>query len=73
VPQDLHLDDPHLELDGDALQMLVQRRVRARAQRADSAVTVDGETLARWAQEELSSVVEELAWAHMLMHGRLLS
>lgn len=69
----LHLDNPQIELDGAALDVMVERRVRARAARADSAVPLDSETLTRWAREELDAVVQELAWAHLLMHGRLLS
>lgn len=73
MAQALHLHTPELEIDGDALQTLVQRRIHARARRADSAVEVDAKTLARWAQEELSSVLEELAFAHVLAHGRVLN
>lgn len=69
----LHLDNPQLELDGDALDTLVGRRVRARVARADAAVQLDDETIARWAREELDSVVQELAYAHLLVHGKLLS
>jgi hypothetical protein len=69
----LHLDNPHVEIDGEALDVLVGRRVKARAARADSAVELDTETLTRWAREELDRLVEELVRAHVLTHGRVLS
>jgi hypothetical protein len=73
VFENLHLPEAEIEVDGEALEKLVNDRVRARAARADVAVAIDTPTLERWAREELESVVADLARAHLLAHGRVLN
>jgi hypothetical protein len=73
VFENLHLTQAEIEFDGEALQKVVNERVRARAARADAAVQIDAATLARWTREELESVVADFAWAHLLAHGRVLN
>ena len=59
-----HVMEPEVqvvEIDAEALQTSLEKRLRARAARADSAVELTAETLQRWVQEELQSLLEELA------------
>ena len=53
----------HLELslDADSLEQSLERRLRARAARADSAVRITPEMLEHWVAEELELLVGELA------------
>lgn len=62
-----------LQLDADAVWQTVDRRLRARAARADSAVALTPETIERWAREELEAVVGEHAYAHLLAHRGMLN
>jgi hypothetical protein len=56
----------HLELtvDADSLEQSLERRLRARAARADSAVRITPEMLQHWVEEELELLVGEIAVAH---------
>lgn len=58
------MDPTEIHLDAEVLQASLNRRIQARAARADSGVEISGETLRRWAEEELESLVRELAHAH---------
>jgi hypothetical protein len=60
-------------LDTDVLQASLERRLRARAARADSAVEITRETLERWLQEEFASVVAEHALVQAVAHGHALN
>jgi hypothetical protein len=60
-------------LDADALQASLERRLRARVARADSAVDINPETLERWLQEEFAAVVAEHAFAHAVASDRVLN
>jgi hypothetical protein len=62
-----------VEIDADMLGLALERRLRDRAARADSAVEITPETLNRWAQEELHQLVVEFAEAHVLAHARVLN
>jgi len=55
-----------VEIDAEVLQTSLEKRLRARAARADSAVELTAETLQRWVQEELRSLLEELAMVQEL-------
>jgi hypothetical protein len=65
------MDPTEIHLDAEILQASLNRRIQARVARADSAVEISGETLRRWAEEELESLVRELAHAHYVSHGPL--
>lgn len=65
------MDPTEIHLDAEALQVSLNRRIQARVARADSAVDISGETLRRWAEEELEALVRELAHAHFVAHGPL--
>ena len=58
-----------VEIDAEVLQTSLEKRLRARAARADSAVELTAETLQRWVQEELHSLLEELALVQELSIG----
>jgi hypothetical protein len=60
-------------LDSDALQASLEKRLRARVARADSAVEITPETLERWLQEEFAAVVAEHAFAHAIATERVLN
>jgi hypothetical protein len=60
------MDPTEIHLDAEVLQASLNRRIQARVARADSAVEISGETLRRWAEEELESLVRELAFAHFV-------
>lgn len=62
--------DLAIEVDAEALEANLDRRLRARVERADSAVTISPELLRRWAQEEFAALVQELADLHSLAHRR---
>jgi hypothetical protein len=62
-----------LQLDADALELSLEKRLKARAARADCAVRITPEMLRHWVQEELELLVGELATAHNLAHGRQLN
>lgn len=62
-----------VEIDAEALQTSLEKRLRARAARADSAVELTAETLQRWVQEELHALLEELALVQGLAAGRSLN
>jgi len=62
-----------VEIDAEALQTSLETRLRARAARADSAVELTAETLQRWVQEELRSLLEELAVVQELAGGNSLN
>ena len=62
-----------LQLDADVVWQSVERRLKARAARADSAVALTPETIQRWAREELEAVIGEHAYAHLMAQGRGLS
>jgi predicted kinase len=62
-----------VEIDAEALQTSLEKRLRARAARADSAVELTAETLQRWVQEELRSLLEELAVVQELAGGNSLN
>ena len=62
-----------LQLDADTVWQTVERRLKARAARADSAVELTPETIQRWAREELEAVIGEHAYAHIAARDRGLS
>ncbi len=62
-----------VEIDAEALQTSLERRLRARAARADSAVELTAETLQRWVQEELRALLEELALVQELAGTRVVN
>jgi hypothetical protein len=62
-----------LELDADALEASLEKRIKERAARADCAVRITPEMLQHWVQEELELLVGELAAAHALVHKRWLN
>lgn len=71
-----HVMEPEVqvvEIDAEALQTSLEKRLRARAARADSAVELTAETLQRWVQEELHSLLEELALVQELAGVRVLN
>jgi hypothetical protein len=65
----MHLEP--VEVDAEALQLSLEKRLRARVARADVAVELTPETLQRWVVEEFESLVEEFAIAHALAHGKV--
>lgn len=65
------MDPTEIHLDAEVLQGALNRRIQARVARADSAVEISGEVLRRWAEEELESLVRELAFAHFATRGPL--
>lgn len=62
-----------LQLDADELEQSLEKRLKARAARADSAVRITPEMLQHWVQEELELLVGELAAAHKLVHAHSLN
>ena len=62
-----------LQLDADELEQSLEKRLKARAARADSAVRITPEMLQHWVQEELELLVGELAAAHNRMHAHALN
>ncbi len=62
-----------VEIDAEALQSSLEKRLRARAARADSGVELTAETLQRWVQEELHSLLEELAIVQELAGTRVVN
>lgn len=62
-----------LQLDADELEQSLEKRLKARAARADSAVRITPEMLQHWVQEELELLVGELAAAHSVVHGHKLN
>jgi hypothetical protein len=62
-----------LQLDADELEQSLEKRLKARAARADSAVRITPEMLQHWVQEELELLVGELAAAHNLVQARRLN
>ena len=54
-----------LHLDADELEESLEKRLKARAARADSAVELTPEMLQHWVQEELELLVGELAIAEL--------
>ena len=54
-----------LQLDADELEESLEKRLKARAARADSAVELTPEILHHWVQEELELLVGELAIAEL--------
>jgi hypothetical protein len=69
----MQFSDTSLVLDADALQASLERRLRARVARADSAVEITSDTLERWLQEEFAAVVAEHAFAHAVANDRPLN
>jgi hypothetical protein len=59
-----------VEVDADALEASLTKRLRARAARADSAVQITPEVLAEWVREELEALMTEIAWFHTLARAR---
>jgi len=66
-------EQAEVEIDAEMLGLALQRRLRDRAARADSAVPINPETLNRWAEEELTQLVAEFAQVHVLAHGKVLN
>ena len=62
-----------VELDAQALQLSLEKRLKARAARAEIAVQITPETLQRWVVEEFEQLVEEFAVAHTLAHGKVMN
>jgi hypothetical protein len=62
-----------LQLDADELEQSLEKRLRARAARADSAVRITPEMLQHWVQEELELLVGELAAAHSRAYAHTLN
>jgi hypothetical protein len=69
----MQFSEASIVLDADLLQMSLERRLRARAARADSAVEITAETLERWLQEEFAAVVAEHAFAQAVANDRALN
>jgi hypothetical protein len=61
------------DLDMDALQQALEKRLKARAARADAAVEINAETLHRWVEEELETLVSEYLVAHELANAVVLN
>ncbi len=55
------------------LEASLEKRLQARAARADSAVELTPNTLNRWLQEELAALMQELASLHALANGSALN
>lgn len=53
-------------MTSDVIERTLERRLRERALRADSAVELTPETIERWIREELETIVRELALAREL-------
>jgi hypothetical protein len=62
-----------LQLDADELEQSLEKRLKARAARADCAVRITPEMLQHWVQEELELLVGELAAAYNFAHARSLN
>ena len=62
-----------VQVDMAQLEASLEKRLQARAARADSAVELDPGTLNRWLSEELSALMHELAEQHALANGSVLN
>ena len=69
----IHLTLPSVGIDPEALGVALERRLQARALRADSAVEITPELLGAWAHEELEALVAELAHLRSVANARLTS
>ncbi len=49
----------NLDLDPEAVEKVIRRRLRARAARADCGVKLGAATLQRWAAEEFRYIVDK--------------
>ena len=56
----LQLELPDSDVDAELLSHALERRLQARAARADAAVEITPELVSTWAKEELSTLVTEL-------------
>jgi hypothetical protein len=62
-----------VQVDMAQLEASLEKRLQARAARADSAVELNPSTLNRWLQEELAALMQELARMHALANGAVLN
>jgi hypothetical protein len=60
-------------MNNDLIGRALERRLRDRALRAESQVELNAETIERWVQEELESLMREHAFAQHVAGGRHLS
>ena len=56
----IHLSLPSVGVDPEALGLALERRLQARAARADSGVEITPDLLSTWAREELDALVAQV-------------
>ncbi len=67
----MQLEHSELPVDAEKLQLSLEKRLRARAARAEKEVELTPEMLERWIQEELEALMAEYALARDLAYGRI--
>ncbi len=71
--QFLQVELPEGDIDVEMLGHALERRLQARAARADSGVTITPELVSDWAREELSALVAEIRELRLQSATRVLS